>query len=142
MERRDFLSLAVKAAIAGGTLGSAQIALLRRAGAAPAALGLSDPALQPKFMNLAPNAPAPSFKFAPDSQGQFSVAARESKHLTGLVDPKSGRLLRTPIWGYGDERGPTWPGRTFEVKSLSAGGTPETMVRWASFSATIWWSTA
>ncbi|MDX1687883.1 MAG: multicopper oxidase domain-containing protein [Candidatus Promineifilaceae bacterium] len=43
----------------------------------------------------------------------------------------SGAPLSTPVWGYGDPaRGFTWPGKTFEVKSVSAGGSPETVVTW------------
>jgi len=101
---------------------------------APAAVGLSDPALQPKFMNLAPNALDPGFIFEPGPDGKFRVAIRETKQRTGLIDPKSGRPLTTPVWGYGydDMRGVTWPGRTFEVKSVSAGGPAETMVRWSN----------
>ncbi|MEJ2353810.1 MAG: multicopper oxidase domain-containing protein [Anaerolineales bacterium] len=93
---------------------------------------MSDPALQPKFVELAPNALDPGFKFVPDpATGQYSVAIREtSNHSTGLIDPTNGRRLKTRVWGYGDERGPTWPGRTFEVKSVDAGGSPETRVRW------------
>jgi FtsP/CotA-like multicopper oxidase with cupredoxin domain len=51
---------------------------------------------------------------------------------TGLIHPPSGRLLSTPIWGYSDERGPTWPGRTFEVKRAHLTGMPWTEVRWAN----------
>jgi FtsP/CotA-like multicopper oxidase with cupredoxin domain len=98
--------------------------------AAPAAMGLSDPALQPKFVNNVPNALDPGFKFMPNPiTGQYGVSIRETNnHYTGLIDPKNGRLLKTTVWGYGDERGPTWPGRTFEVQS----GTGSTLVRWAN----------
>jgi hypothetical protein len=50
------LALAVKAAIAGGTLGSAQIALLRRAGAAAAAVGSRARPCSPRFANPVPDA--------------------------------------------------------------------------------------
>jgi FtsP/CotA-like multicopper oxidase with cupredoxin domain len=82
----------------------------------------------------APNALAPSYKFKPHPVfGRYSVSIREnSNHLTGLIDPKNGRALKTTIWGYGDDRGPTWPGRTFEVLSSDAGGPDSTMVRWAN----------
>jgi FtsP/CotA-like multicopper oxidase with cupredoxin domain len=90
--------------------------------------GLSDPALQPKFEVYAPNALAPGFKYQPQ-RGLYRVAVREtSNHVTGLIHPKSGKALKTTIWGYGDHRGPTWPGRTFEVQS----GASQTMVRWSN----------
>ncbi|MGC9348689.1 MAG: twin-arginine translocation signal domain-containing protein, partial [Anaerolineae bacterium] len=136
ISRRDFLKLTAAAgaglflpAIRGG-----RASAVRRALAASAAPGLSDPALQPKFHVYAPNALAPSFKFSPNPKGQYSVAIREtSSHMTGLIDPKSGRALKTTIWGYADERGATWPGRTFEVQSSLNGGYPEeTTVKWAN----------
>jgi FtsP/CotA-like multicopper oxidase with cupredoxin domain len=36
------------------------------------------------------------------------------------------------VWGYGDDDFVSWPGQTFQVKSLSAGGAPETNVRWSN----------
>jgi spore coat protein A len=126
--RRDFLKLsgASIAALYATTRGRS----LMRAFGAPIAPGLSDPALQPKFVNLAPNALDPGFKFIPNPvTGQYSVSIREnSNHYTGLIDPKNGRPLKTTVFGYGDERGPTWPGRTFEVQS----GQGSTLVRWAN----------
>jgi FtsP/CotA-like multicopper oxidase with cupredoxin domain len=102
---------------------------VRKVLAEPAASGLSDPAFQPKFVNLAPNALHPGFMFHPDKKGRFNVAIRETRQMTGLV-ARNGRRLSTPVWGYGDRRGPTWPGRTFQVKSESAGGPNYTRVRW------------
>jgi spore coat protein A, manganese oxidase len=126
--RRDFLKLGgvSAAAIYAAAHGNPLI----RALAEPAALGLSDPAFQPKFVNNVPNALDPGFKFMPNPvKGQYSVSIREtSRHYTGLIDPKNGRHLRTRVWGYGDERGPTWPGRTFEVQS----GPDSTWVRWSN----------
>jgi FtsP/CotA-like multicopper oxidase with cupredoxin domain len=100
--------------------------------AEPARYGLSDPARQPKFAYLAPNALDPAFRFLPDRLGQFNIAVRPGMAQTGLVHPPSGRWLSTPIWGYSDDRGPTWPGRTFEVKRASLTGMPWTEVRWAN----------
>jgi FtsP/CotA-like multicopper oxidase with cupredoxin domain len=123
MDRREFMKLS--------GLSSAAMYMGRRLNLlAPSAAGLSDPALQPKFQELAPNALDPAFKFMPNPvNGQYSVSISEtSNHYTGLIDPKNGRLLKTTVWGYGDDRGPTWPGRTFEVQS----GVSETKVRWSN----------
>ncbi len=82
--------------------------------------GLSDPAIQPKFILDAPNALAPSFKYYPVGYKKrrllFNVATRQIQHATGLVDPK-GAPVSTTVWGYAPPfRGATWPGRTFEVR--------------------------
>ncbi len=124
LNRRDFVKL--------GTLAGAGAAVpgwAGRAFAAALAPGLSDPALQPKFVNAVPNALAPGFLYQPDASGRYRISIRPTQQQTGLVS-RSGRLLTTPVWGYGDARGPTWPGRTFQIKSVSAGGTPETRVIW------------
>ena len=123
LNRRQFLKLSlaagagfvirVKADGLGGQLGGEL-----QAEAAPAAEGLqlSDPALQPKFANLVPDAMAPGFKFVPN-KGKIKVAAGPSVQYTGLLGP-GGTPVPTPVWGYGDtSMGYTWPGRTFEVKS-------------------------
>jgi FtsP/CotA-like multicopper oxidase with cupredoxin domain len=111
---------------------------LRRAHAAPATLGLSDPALQPKFVERAPNALDPAFLFrdlnengGPAQRPNFSLQAAETIQETGLIDPKSGRRLKTKVWGYGADT-VSWPGQTFQVMSASAGGADETVVRWAN----------
>ena len=96
--------------------------------------GLSDPALQPKFVNLVPDAMAPGFKYTADKLGRYKVQIREAMHSTGLIDP-AGNPVQTPIWGYADSnaKGPkvtTWPGKTFEVMSQRSGGQPTTEVRW------------
>lgn len=89
----------------------------RQAIGAPAATGLSDPALQPKFTEMAPNALDPGFKFY-SPNGKFDVTASESVQFTGLLDPSTGASLPTRVWGYGDNPNTvTWPGRTFEVQS-------------------------
>ena len=36
---------------------------------------------------------------------------------TGLVAPNGITPVPTTIWGYGDNKFYTWPGRTFQVKS-------------------------
>ncbi|MDJ0782275.1 MAG: multicopper oxidase domain-containing protein [Desulfosarcinaceae bacterium] len=90
---------------------------------------LSDPAIQPKFVEYAPNALAPGFKYQPDRRGRYNVDIRQAWHQTGLRLRRGGRFkLWTRIWGYGDRRDKwtTWPGRTFEIQS----GKSETHVRW------------
>jgi spore coat protein A len=134
LTRRQFLK---GSAVAGASVfaqfsSSGVLNGVQRAFAVPAAAGLSDPALQPKFVNYAPNALAPGFIYEPHPDGTYRVAIKETTQQIGLINPKSGKPLSTKIWGYGydDERGVTWPGRTFEVMSASAGGPTETKVRW------------
>lgn len=117
--RREFLR--GSAAFAGG-LTFAQYAQLRRAQGAPLAFGLSDPATQPKFKYLAPNALDPGFIYRPILKGRrgrpdiYNVSMSSSMQQTGLEDA-SGALLETPVYGYGPNRFKvTWPGMTFEVK--------------------------
>ena len=102
--------------------------------AAPAAAGLSDPALQPKFAYPVPDALAPSFIYQPDRKGRYKIKIKTAVQQTGLRANGTGPLLNTPVWGYGDQKDRviTWPGRTFQVKSVSAGGPPETEVIWAN----------
>jgi spore coat protein A len=79
--------------------------------------GLSDPAPQPKFVNLVPDALAPEFKFT-SPNGKYKVVAGPSVQMTGLVGPDGVTPVSTPVWGYGENgKGFTWPGRTFEVQS-------------------------
>jgi FtsP/CotA-like multicopper oxidase with cupredoxin domain len=104
----------------------------RRAHAVPAAPELSDPALQPKFVNLVPNALDPGFIYQPDKQGLFKIRIVETEQETGLINPKNGRRLKTMVWGYGDNGFVSWPGRTFQINSVSAGGPAETTVRWSN----------
>jgi spore coat protein A len=141
--RRDVLRL--------GALGVAGVALPGFAvrGARPAvaatpsssalAAGLMDPTTQPMFVEHAPNALDPGFLFKdlgdrgrPVRAPNFRVAVRETTQETGLVDPRSGRRLRTRIWGYGD-RTISWPGQTIQVMSADGhGGADETLVRWSN----------
>ena len=97
--------------------------------------GLSDPAAQPKFTITVPDAMAPGFKYVADKKGRYKVQIREAVQYTGLQDA-NGNSLATPIWGYADgfrqNTVATWPGKTFEVNSVSAGGTPETEIRWVN----------
>jgi spore coat protein A len=107
-----------------------------RASAVYQAAGLSDPAKQPMFVELAPNALDPGFLFKdlnqdgwPVHKPNFSISIKETWQETGLINPKNGRRLKTPIWGYGSDT-VTWPGQTIQVVSASAGGADETIVRW------------
>ena len=116
VSRREFFKLA------GATSAAMMIARMRWAGvlADTAAASLSDPALQPKFVNVVPDAMAPSFMYIPNKQNKnkksFKVGVGPSVQQTGLVDG-SGALLPTPVWGYGQNGVYTWPGKTFEVQS-------------------------
>jgi FtsP/CotA-like multicopper oxidase with cupredoxin domain len=104
-----------------------------KAFAAPAVMGLSDPALQPKFANPVPDALAPGFIYQPDKKtGEYFVSVAMGQQATGLIDPATGKALKTMVFGYGDPRDGmhTWPGRTFQIKSVSAGGPAETIVNW------------
>ena len=106
--------------------------LLRLNRASAEALGkrLSDPAVQPKFAELVPNALDPGFIYQPIPRGSkaglYNVNVEQTAQETGLRRNGTGRKLTTTVWGYGpDSGGVSWPGRTFQVQS----GTPTT-VRW------------
>jgi FtsP/CotA-like multicopper oxidase with cupredoxin domain len=82
---------------------------------------LSDPALQPKFVNFVPDAMAPGFKFDlrfnRGKGASVKVGVGPSIQQTGLIGPGGGPVS-TPVFGYGSPSlGYTWPGRTFEVMS-------------------------
>ena len=137
VDRRSFIRTHLAAAAAVGLPWRGNIARAKeRRG-----FGLSDPALQPKFVNRAPNALNPGFKYQANASGQYHVGIRATKnHVTGLVNPHNGRLLRTSIIGYGDDRhGPTWPGRTFEIQAFGYGSnnSPVTQVQWANELANV-----
>jgi spore coat protein A len=98
--------------------------------------GLSDPALQPKFVELVPNALDPGFLFKdlnengfPVQKPNFSIRVKETVQQTGLINPRNGRRLNTTVWGYGKDT-VSWPGQTFQVMNATSGGAPETVVRW------------
>jgi spore coat protein A len=133
LTRRQFVKAS---AMTGATLYFNVLGGWGRAYAVPAAAGLSDPALQPKFVELAPNALDPAFLFKDLNEDggaafkpNFSIRARETVQQTGLVNPRNGRYLRTKVWGYGSDT-VSWPGQTFQVMSTSAGGEDYTTVRW------------
>ena len=115
MKRRDFLTLSIKATMAAGFTGAIPASLLKThtAHAAILAAGLSDPAAQPLFTNLAPNALSAGFKYVPKNN-KLSIVASQTVQMTGLVDDNDV-ALPTTVWGYGENSsGVTWPGRTIE----------------------------
>ncbi len=110
--RRNF----IKASALVGTsayLASSRLGQVLRAAASPLIAGLSDPALQPKFAEMVPNALHPGFIYD-TSKSYIKVAVGQTVQETGLVDA-AGNKLPTTLWGYGDNDFYTWPGRTFEV---------------------------
>jgi FtsP/CotA-like multicopper oxidase with cupredoxin domain len=113
--RRDFLKLG--AAAGAGLYISTKAGWMRIAGAATAAAGLSDPALQPKFANPVPNALDPGFIYDTGKMGKIKVAVGQTVQNTGLVAPDGVTPVSTTVWGYGDKQFYTWPGRTFQVGS-------------------------
>jgi len=79
--------------------------------------GLSDPAMQPKFAAIVPNALDPGFIYNA-RRGKLKVAVGQSVQNTGLVAPDGVTPVPTTVWGYGDNKlGYTWPGRTFVAQS-------------------------
>lgn len=125
IDRRQFLK---GAAASGALLYVSGVGWVPRALAAPATTGLGDPALQPKFVEIAPNALDPGFLFkdlnewgGPARRPDVSVRVAATRQEIGLVDPRSGRRLKTDLWGYGSDT-VSWPGQTFQVMSTSAGG--------------------
>jgi spore coat protein A len=126
LTRRQFLKGGT-AAVAGLAVDwhVAQTGALRRVFADRAAAGLSDPALQPKFVEYAPNALDPGFIYQPSAGGRFYRVGvtKNPNHETGLLSGSS--RLKTPVWGYGQNGNATWPGMTFEVEKNRY-----TLVRW------------
>jgi FtsP/CotA-like multicopper oxidase with cupredoxin domain len=119
MKRRDFLTLSVKAAMAAGYTAAIPASLLKShtSHAATLAAGLSDPAAQPLFTNLAPNAMAAAFKYVPNKNHKLTIGAAQTTQMTGLVSVLPNgktRPVSTTVWGYGDKSGVSWPGKTIE----------------------------
>jgi len=128
IDRRKF----IQAGVAAGLASSLPFRhFISDAYGLPAADGLSNPADQPLFAKLVPDALAPGFKYVPDRKGQFKVQIREAVQQTGLLD-KNGNAASTRVWGYADQNAnkkvATWPGKTFEIKS----GQTQTVVTWAN----------
>ncbi len=115
ISRRDFLK--ISGAAGASAFLSTRAGFIRRALAVPLAVGLSDPAVQPKFFKYVPDALAPGFKYS-SPNGKYKVTVGPSVQMTGLVGADGVTPVPTPVWGYGlNGKGFTWPGRTFEVQS-------------------------
>jgi spore coat protein A len=116
VDRRRFLKASVAAALATGAAGHR---FIREAYGTPLAVGLSDPAIQPIFVNPAANAMSGAFKYVPNPRkNQITIGAGQTVQQTGLVSAgRRPRRLWTTVWGYGvnDGVGVTWPGRTLEL---------------------------
>jgi FtsP/CotA-like multicopper oxidase with cupredoxin domain len=95
---------------------TSQLGKFTRAFAATQGPGLSDPASQPKFANAVPNALDPGFIYN-TSKGSIKVGVGQTVQYTGLVAPDGITPVPTTVWGYGDDKFYTWPGRTFQVRS-------------------------
>ena len=127
--RREIIKYGTLAGAGGWS--QSKFGWMSKAYALPLTSGLSDPAVQPKFVEDVPNALDPAFIFEPvkhgEMAGKFNVYAMPTKQQTGLRRGGSGKKLNTLVWGYGynDERGVSWPGRTFQVRANET-----TTVRW------------
>ncbi len=89
---------------------------------------LADPTKQNLFVQPAPNALHPCFKYKASKNEDcyagnaiYNISIKQAFHQTGLID-NAGNLLTTPIWGYGSKDDDSslqvsWPGKTFEVES-------------------------
>ena len=120
MKKKQF-KMTRRQLLKAGMIGGAGLMLpwkfkLPRAFAATQGPGLSDPALQPKFANAVPNALDPGFIYD-TSKGKIKVAVGQTVQMTGLVAPDGVTPVSTTVWGYGDNKFYTWPGRTFQVRS-------------------------
>lgn len=131
-----FTKWALKAILVGCIFG---VAIPKLVLAVPLKHGLSDPEIQPVFVEDAPNALNPGFIFQDLNEGgllpdepNFIVTVKATEQQTGLIDANDGiTKLTTSLWGYGtDTDTATWPGKTIQVKSFSASGIKETLVRW------------
>jgi spore coat protein A len=108
ISRRQFFKLTAATGV-GLAVGPKMLGA-SRAFAAPLIPGLSDPAIQPKFVNPVPNALDPGFIYTGNT-----IGVGEVKQMTGLVAPNGVTPLTTKIWGYGEGGVYTWPGKTIQV---------------------------
>lgn len=88
---------------------------------------LSDPALQPKFVEQVPNALDPAFTYQPHPRtGVIHATVGQTTQQTGLLR-KNGKRANTTVWGYGQGEAVSWPGPTIHAQK----DTP-TAVRWSN----------
>ncbi len=90
---------------------------------------LSDPATQPKFSEIVPNALDPGFMYTPKGN-EYTVGMGLTEQETGLLGT-NGHRVSTALYGYGESDAGghyvyTWPGKTFEIQRNA--GT--TVVNW------------
>ena len=111
--RRQFLKGTLAAG--AGVMLAPGLSWGQRAAAVPAAAGLSDPALQPKFVNSVPNAADPAFSYK-GKKNKYNIDIGATIQQTGLVDA-NGYPLSTPVFGYGEKGVYTWPGKTIFAKT-------------------------
>ena len=131
IKKKFQLKMSRRQVLKAGLYGGAALMLpwrfrLRSAHAATQGPGLSNPYIQPKFENVVPNALDPGFVYD-TSKGYIKVGVGETVQYTGLVAPDGVTPVPTTVWGYGDNKFYTWPGRTFQVQS----GMP-LEVKWAN----------
>jgi len=115
--RRDFIRMTGQGGVGLYVLGrTGGLFDAGRVAAVTQGPGLSDPALQPKFVEPVPNALDPGFLYD-TSTGKIKVGVDQTVQHTGLVGPDGATPVPTTVWGYGEQGSHTWPGRTFEVRS-------------------------
>lgn len=115
LTRRQFLTYAGAGGAGALVFGSRMLGVYGGHGTSAASPGLSDPAKQPKFAALVPNALAPTFVYD-TRKGKAKVAVGQAVQHTGLVAPDGITPVPTTVWGYGDNMSYSWPGRTFQVR--------------------------
>ena len=88
---------------------------------------LSDPALQPKFVEQVPNALDPAFVYNPHPRtGVIHATVGQTTQQTGLLR-RNGRRANTTVWGYGNSGTVSWPGPTIHAQK-----DVPTTVRWSN----------
>jgi spore coat protein A len=127
VDRRKFLQYG---AIAGSSLVIPWSPLMKKAYGVPldSSVGLlSDPALQPKFVEQVPNALDPAFTYNPQpNTGVIHVSIGQTTQQTGLLR-NNGKRANTTVWGYGPSNRPSWPGPTIHAQK-----DVPTTVRWSN----------
>jgi len=121
LTRRGFLQATGAAAIA------IPATLFSRTALAQAVTTLLNPTRVPQFNNVLINPLDPAFVFQPEVPGGTAYSLTIQQFVTntiGLRTRSNRPLLNTTVWGYGTAgQAPTFPGRSFDVRS----GTPITV---------------